>query len=116
MAWTACGTCARHAPSEPHALRESASSAGRMMRNLRASLPILLGRIARVVPPVARFVSRRWRGFYHRLRATALVVSGGGSIDYAAFQVNRTFGWLVLGVSLLVLEYLMTDDKTAGEE
>jgi hypothetical protein len=44
-----------------------------------------------------------------RLADRPLSVLGTGGIDYAAFHVNHGVGWLVLGVSLWVIEHLIAD-------
>lgn len=44
--------------------------------------------------------------WYARLRRTVLYLVGFGFIDYAAWDWNPTFGYLCIGVSLLVLDSL----------
>lgn len=44
-----------------------------------------------------------------RLTEMPLSVIGTGGIDFAAFHVNHGVGWLVLGVSLWVVEHLIAD-------
>lgn len=39
-----------------------------------------------------------------------LTVCGTGFIDFAAFHLAHGWGWLVTGVSLIVLEHLIADD------
>jgi hypothetical protein len=43
-----------------------------------------------------------------------LAVAGTGFIDFAAFHVNHGVGWLVLGVSLWIVEHLVADDDGPG--
>lgn len=45
------------------------------------------------------------------LRAIPLTVAGTGSVDFAAFHYIHMIGWAVLGVSLVVLEHLIADEK-----
>lgn len=44
-----------------------------------------------------------------RLAEMPLSVIGTGGIDFSAFHVNHGVGWLVLGVSLWVVEHLISD-------
>lgn len=44
--------------------------------------------------------------WYSRLRRTILYLSGFGFISYSAWDWNPTFGYLVIGVSLLILDAL----------
>jgi hypothetical protein len=49
-----------------------------------------------------------------RLADMPLSVVGTGGIDFAAFHVDHGVGWLVLGVSLWVIEHLIADDVDGG--
>lgn len=40
-----------------------------------------------------------------------LTVLGVASIDFAAFHMSSGFGWLVTGISLIMLEYMIADDE-----
>jgi hypothetical protein len=40
-----------------------------------------------------------------------LTVAGTGCIDYASFHLGGGWGWLVTGLSLLVLEHLVADER-----
>lgn len=40
-----------------------------------------------------------------------LTAAGTGCIDYAAWHLGTGWGWLVTGISLLVLEHLIADDQ-----
>jgi len=44
-----------------------------------------------------------------RLAEMPLSVLGTGGIDFSAFHVNHGVGFLVLGVSLWVIEHLIAD-------
>lgn len=46
----------------------------------------------------------------HRLRRPALTISGLGCVDTAAFHTSTGLGWLVTGISVLVLEMLGGDE------
>lgn len=45
-----------------------------------------------------------------RLRSPALSLGGLACMDTAAWQVDHAFGWLAIGVSLLVYEWLGGDE------
>jgi len=45
-----------------------------------------------------------------RLGDIPLTVVGTGGIDFSAFHVNHGVGFLVLGVSLWVIEHLIADE------
>lgn len=47
---------------------------------------------------------------FANLRSVPLTVAGIGCIDYAAFHLGDGWGWLVTGVSLMVLEHMIADD------
>ena len=49
--------------------------------------------------------------WYARLRRTVLYLSGFGFIDYAAWSWNPTFGYLCIGVTLLILDTLSGGDE-----
>jgi hypothetical protein len=44
-----------------------------------------------------------------RLGEIPLSCLGTGGIDFSAFHVNHGVGWLVLGISLYVIEHLIAD-------
>ena len=54
------------------------------------------------------------RASLSRLTDMPLSVVGTGGIDFAAFHVNHGVGWLVLGVSLWIIEHLIADDVDGG--
>lgn len=45
------------------------------------------------------------------LRDIPLTVAGTGSIDFAAFHLAHGWGWLVTGISLILLEHIIADDE-----
>lgn len=44
------------------------------------------------------------------LRDIPLTVAGTGSIDFAAFHLAHGWGWLVTGISLILLEHVIAED------
>ena len=46
-----------------------------------------------------------------RLADIPLTVAGIGCIDFAAFHIAHGWGWLVAGISLVLLEHLIADDS-----
>lgn len=71
---------------------------GRFLRNLRE----MAGNVASAVVTPHKASVRR-------LAEMPLSVIGTGGIDFSAFQVNHGVGFLVLGVSLWVVEHLISD-------
>ena len=51
------------------------------------------------------------RASLRRLADMPLTVLGTGGIDFSAFHVTHGLGWLVTGVSLLVIEHLIADPE-----
>lgn len=47
------------------------------------------------------------------LASMPLTVLGFASIDFAAFHLAHGWGWLVTGLSLILLEHLIADDGEA---
>ena len=45
------------------------------------------------------------------LFAMPLTVLGVACIDFAAFHLAHGWGWLFTGISLILLEYVASDDK-----
>lgn len=41
-----------------------------------------------------------------------LTVAGFGCVDFAAFHLAHGWGWLVTGLSLMLLEHLIADDAS----
>ena len=46
-----------------------------------------------------------------RLADIPLTVAGVGCIDFAAFHLGHGWGWLVTGLSLVLLEHVISDDE-----
>lgn len=45
------------------------------------------------------------------LKAIPLTVAGLGCIDFAAFHLAHGWGWLVTGISLILLEHMIAEDE-----
>lgn len=45
------------------------------------------------------------------LRAIPLTVLGTGCIDFAAFHLAHGWGWLVTGISCVVVEHIIADES-----
>lgn len=58
---------------------------------------------------VARAALTPHKASVKRLANMPLSVLGTGGIDFASFHVNHGVGWLVLGVSLWVIEHMIAD-------
>jgi hypothetical protein len=39
-----------------------------------------------------------------------LTAAGTASVDFAAFHIGHGWGWLITGLSLMVLEHLIADE------
>jgi hypothetical protein len=50
-----------------------------------------------------------------RLAEMPLSVLGTAGVDFAAFQLNHDLGWLVIGVSLFIIEHMISDDVDDGQ-
>lgn len=46
-----------------------------------------------------------------RLADIPLTLAGAGCIDFAAFHIAHGWGWLVTGISLVLLEHVIADDE-----
>jgi apolipoprotein N-acyltransferase len=88
--------------------------------------------VAALSPPVAGDLSARVKGAFlavfaivalcavkastphkaavARLADIPLTCLGIAAIDFAAFHVAHGWGWLVLGISLIIVEHLIADD------
>lgn len=49
-----------------------------------------------------------------RLTEIPLTVAGTGCVDFSAFHWAHSWGWLVTGLSLSLLEHLIADDTGPG--
>lgn len=59
---------------------------------------------------LAKLLVSPHKAAFANLRSIPLTVAGIGCIDYAAFHIGSGWGWLVTGVSLMVLEHMIADD------
>ena len=48
------------------------------------------------------------------LASMPLTALGAACIDFAAFHVGHGWGWLITGLSLVVLEHLIADEDEPG--
>jgi len=74
----------------------------RSARVLRAVLGTAKGLAVRAVTPHKASLSR--------LADMPLTALGTAGINFAAFHVGHGWGWLVTGVSLIVVEHLIADE------
>jgi hypothetical protein len=51
------------------------------------------------------------KGILSRLLEIPLTTLGVAGIDFSAFHVSHGFGWLITGISLIVLEYMIAVDS-----
>jgi hypothetical protein len=70
--------------------------------NVLAPLAVVTAFAGRLVQP--------HRAAIANLRAIPLTVAGALCIDFAAFHVAHGWGWLVTGLSLVLLEHLIADE------
>jgi hypothetical protein len=68
-----------------------------------------LRRLRDLAGNVASAVATPHKASVRRLADMPLSVLGTGGIDFSAFHVNHGVGFLVLGVSLWVIEHLIAD-------
>lgn len=52
------------------------------------------------------------RAAVRRLLDMPLSVGAAGCIDYASYHVSSGLGWLVTGISLVIIEHLIADDDS----
>lgn len=50
-------------------------------------------------------------GWLRNLFSIPLTATGAGFIDFAAFHLDHGWGWLVTGISLIVLEAVIADEE-----
>jgi hypothetical protein len=58
---------------------------------------------------VVAYVFAQHKASLKRLTEIPLTVTGAGFIDFAAFHVAHGLGWLVTGLSLVLIEHLIAD-------
>jgi hypothetical protein len=64
-----------------------------------------------VVQSVAIGAVSAHKASLRRLADIPLTVAGTGCIDFAAWHVAHGWGWLVTGISLVLIEHLIADDE-----
>lgn len=74
--------------------------------HVRRALAAALG----VVASVAIGAVAPHKASLARLADIPLTVAGTGIIDFAAFHISHGWGFLVTGLSLVLLEHLIADD------
>lgn len=71
----------------------------------------VLGPLAAVVTTFLGSLVRPHQAALANLAHMPLTVLGAGCIDFAAFHVAHGWGWLVTGISLVLLEHLIADEQ-----
>lgn len=51
---------------------------------------------------------------WRRVRTTSMVISGLGCVDYGVYQASHVAGWISIGVSILVMDWLSDDEEAAA--
>jgi hypothetical protein len=44
------------------------------------------------------------------LRSIPLTLAGAGCIDFAAYHIGHGWGWLITGISLVLIEHVIADE------
>lgn len=68
------------------------------------------GAASRAVSGAVRKVLVPHKAALRNLADIPLTAAGAGCIDFAAFHVAHGWGWLVTGVSLVLIEHLIADE------
>jgi hypothetical protein len=76
----------------------------------RGKLRTRLSAIRSSVTNASRALARPHTASLKRLADMPLTVVGTAGIDFAAFHLAHGWGWLVTGVSLLVVEQMIADE------
>lgn len=75
-------------------------------RRVRAAAIIIWGALT----ALATAAATPHRAALANLAHMPLTVAGVGCVDYAAFHLAGGWGWLVTGLSLLLVEHLIADE------
>lgn len=67
--------------------------------------------VSRVLLSAIRVAAAPHKASLARLWDIPLTVTGAGFVDFAAFHVAHGLGWLVTGLSLVVVEHLVSDSE-----
>lgn len=54
---------------------------------------------------------RPYRAALGNLRSIPLTAAGAACIDFAAFHLGHGWGWLVTGLSLVLVEHVIADER-----
>lgn len=82
--------------------RSQNAGPGRIRRAFASARKTLTAAVSSAVRP--------HRASLQRLADMPLTVLGAGGIDFAAFHLGHGWGWLITGVSLLVVEHMIADE------
>lgn len=98
-------------------MRQSSSGRGNVA-SAALSVPVVGHRLRGAARSVVRVVKSAvvkaatpHRAALANLKDIPLTVLGIASVDFAAFHYIHMIGWLVTGVSLVVLEHLIADES-----
>jgi hypothetical protein len=81
--------------------------AGRHPGRMRAGFAALKS----AVTAAGKAAVRPHKASLRRLADMPLTVLGTGGIDFAGFHVTHGLGWLITGVSLVIIEHLIADPE-----
>jgi hypothetical protein len=70
--------------------------------------------VRNTVQATAAAAVRPHKASLRRLTEMPLTVIGTAGIDFAAFHLAHGWGWLITGLSLLVVEHMIADDTAGG--
>ncbi len=59
---------------------------------------------------LAKLLVSPHKAAFANLRSIPLTVAGVACIDYASFHLGSGWGWLVTGISLMIVEAMIADD------
>jgi hypothetical protein len=60
-------------------------------------------------------LSKKINRVVKRLRTSALIIGGVTCVDYGVWQLSHIAGWVTIGVSLFVLEWLTEDEEPSDD-
>ena len=77
----------------------------------RTPAAALLAAAGRACRRIATAAVLPHRAALANLRAIPLTAAGAASIDFAAFHIGHGWGWLATGISLVILEHIIADER-----
>ena len=80
---------------------------GPVLRRLGGHGGVVLG----VLVAAVKIAAAPHKASLARLWDIPLTVMGAGCMDFAAFHLAHGWGWLVTGVSLVLVEHLIADER-----